>query len=130
MIRVLFAAATLAAGCASEFVVRRPRRQGPVPEVGYVDTGGGDLRYSVEGWSWVVGARRSSALRRMKRLCKGLTPSIIDEYTHEDVDAAYAGAELADGMAQGMDHYNVAPYRHIVFECVPKAQTQSKLVEK
>lgn len=108
----------LLSACVAEVVQKQQPRKGPVPEVGYVDTGGGEVRYSVEGWSLIVASRRNVAFRRMRSICKGLRPKIVDEFTHQDVDVPYAGDDLDVNLQHGMEHYNVAPYHHIVFDCV------------
>ena len=114
----------LLSGCLAETVEKKKPRKGPVPEVGYIDTGGGEVRYSVDGWGFVVGMRRKAALRKMRRVCrnKDLTPKIVDEWTHEDADAIYSdsGDDMDEIMKHGLEHYKVAPYHHIVFECQPK----------
>ena len=46
-------AASLLSACVAVTVERRRPRKGPVKEVGYVEYGGGQVRYSSEGWSWV-----------------------------------------------------------------------------
>ena len=105
--------------CVSEMVDKKNPRLGPVPEVGYVDTGGGELRYSVEGWDWVIATRRSAALRRMRRVCKGLQLKVVKEFTRDDADTPYSQDDIHQ-LAKGVEHYNLAPYRHIVFECESK----------
>ena len=114
--------------CVAELVDKKKPRKGPVPEVGYVETGGGEVRYSVDGWRLVVSLRRGSALRKMRRVCKAkdLTAKVVDEWTHEDVDASYVGGEMSEEMARGLEHFNVAPYHHIVFECVAKDKPYEK----
>jgi hypothetical protein len=129
--RVLFIVATAAllSSCVAEMVEKKKPRRGPVPEVGYIETGGGEVRYSTEGWDWIVATRRMTALRRMKRVCKGkdLEARVTDEFTRDDVDATYHGNDLGDNINKGLEHYQVAPYRHIVFDCVPKSQPEVKL---
>lgn len=119
-------------GCVAEVVEKRKPRKGPVAEVGYVDPGGGDVRYSTEGWGWIVSMRRSTALRKMRRVCKpkDLEAKVIDEFSRDDVDASYVGGEMADEMAKGLQHYNVAPYRHIVFICRLKDKPLTKPGDK
>ncbi len=121
---------TLLAGCVSETVERNRPRKGPVPEVGWVDTGGGEVRYSTDGWGFVVSLRRGSALRRMKKICKGLKAKIDDEFTHQDVNVPYASDDLAQHLDKGVEHYQVAPYHHIVFECfVPLQASATQAVQ-
>ena len=107
----------MVSGCVAETVEKKRPRKGPVPEVGYVDTGGGEVRYSEDGWGLVVAGRRREALRKMRRVCRGLNARITDEFTHQDVDVAYSNDDLAPNMEKGLDHYNVSAYHHIVFEC-------------
>lgn len=116
-----FVALLLLSGCVTEIVQERRPRKGPVAAVGYVDPGGGEVRYSTEGWGLVISARRATALRRMRHVCKPLRPSIIREFTNDDVDVAYNEDDLESNMKQGGDHYQVSPYHHIVFECLTPA---------
>jgi len=106
-------------GCLAETVMQRKPRRGPVPEVGYIETGGGEVRYSLEGWDWFVQGRKHDALRRMKKICRGLDPSVVSEFMRQDADTPYSGADVTDNMSVGLEHYVVSPYRHIVFKCVP-----------
>jgi len=107
--------------CVAETVERRKPRKGPIKEVGFVDLGGGNVRYSVEGWGWFVSGRRRDALRRMRRNCgKLLSPQILDEYQRQDADISYAGTDIATSLDKGMDHFKIAPFHHIVYECRPK----------
>jgi hypothetical protein len=116
----LFAAAVLS-GCVAETVERRRPRKGPVKEVGYVDHGGGRVRYSTEGWGWFVAGRRRHARRLMRKNCgKDLKPEIVDEYTRDDADISYAGDDLEDELQRGSDHYKIAPFQHFAYECRPK----------
>lgn len=122
----LGAAALLLSGCMAEMVEKEKPRKGPVPEVGFIDVGRGEIRYSAEGWGLIVSARRATALRRINHFCrKELEPKITDEFTHEDVDTPYAGMDADDDIPKGLEHYHVAPYHHIVFECVAKAGVQT-----
>lgn len=107
--------------CVAETVERRRPRKGPIKEVGFVDQGGGKVRYSVEGWGWFVAGRRRDALRRIRRNCgKQLAPQILDEYLSQDADIAYAGEDITTNLDKGMDHFKIAPFQHIVYECRPK----------
>ena len=73
--------AVLLSSCVAESVERRRPRKGPIREVGYVDYGGGSVRYALSGWSWFVKGRRRDARRRMRRNCgKDLEPRVSDEY--------------------------------------------------
>ncbi|MDP3543152.1 MAG: hypothetical protein Q8T11_11860 [Elusimicrobiota bacterium] len=111
----------LLSACVAETVERRRPRKGPIKEVGFVDPGGGTVRYSVEGWGWFVAGRRRDALRRIRRNCgKQLAPQITDEYRRNDADIAYAGEDIAVNLDKGMDHFKIAPFQHIVYECRPK----------
>jgi hypothetical protein len=112
------AALIFLSGCVAEVVEKKKPRKGPVPEVGVVDPGGGELRYSEDGWGFVVGMRRSTALRRMRRICGKLMPRVVDDFSRQDVEVPYAGEDLQANIERGLDHYNVAPYHHIVFECI------------
>jgi hypothetical protein len=117
---LVLAAAVLLAGCVAETVQRRRPRRGPVKEVGYVDYGGGQVRYSEEGWSWIVASRRKLALKLMRANCgSDLEPRITDEYAHLDADASYSGEGIDEGMDLGEDqHYVIERYVHLAYECV------------
>ncbi|MEK7858337.1 MAG: hypothetical protein AAB320_04265 [Elusimicrobiota bacterium] len=108
----------LFSGCVAEIVEKKKPRKGPIPEVGYIDTGGGEVKYSIEGWPLWVKARRRTALRRMRRVCGKLKAVITDEFTRQDVEVPYSGEDVKDNLAKGMKHYTVAPFEHIVFDCV------------
>ncbi|MDE2144034.1 MAG: hypothetical protein KGL74_07500 [Elusimicrobia bacterium] len=120
---LLILAASVLSACVAETVERRRPRKGPVKEVGFVDFGGGRVRYSAEGWGWAVASRRRLALKLMARNCgKELTPVITDEYTRQDADAAYAGQDINSSMAIGDNHFNIEHYVHLAYECrVPGA---------
>ena len=116
----LVLAAVLLSACVAVTVERRRPRRGPVKEVGYVDFGGGQVRYSAEGWSWVVASRRRTALKLMSRNCgPDLTPAITDEYSRADADAAYNGADIDASMSIGDQHYVIERYVHLAYNCVP-----------
>lgn len=115
------AACAALSGCVAETVRRNPPRRGPVAAVGYVDSGGGEVRYSIEGWSWFVAGRRRDALRRMRKICRPLKPLIVDEATRQDADVSYSQEDLDVNMDRGIEHFTVAPYVHYVFECVRPA---------
>jgi hypothetical protein len=107
--------------CVAETVERRKPRKGPIKEVGFVDMGGGKIRYSVDGWGWFVSGRRRDALRRMRKNCgKKLAPQILDEYQRQDADISYSGDDISTSLDKGMDHFKIAPFHHIVYECRPK----------
>lgn len=116
------AACFLLGACIAETVVRRPPRRGPVAEVGYVDLGGGEVRYSLEGWSAAVSSRRRTAQRLMRSNCGDLTPRIVDEYPHEDADATYEEEDVSASFAEGADHYHVERFMHLIYECRPKGE--------
>ncbi|HAM34299.1 MAG TPA: hypothetical protein DEB40_05025 [Elusimicrobia bacterium] len=113
----LMACCLLAAGCVAETVRKNQPRKGPVQEVGYVDTGGGEVRYSLDGWSWFVAGRRRDAWRRMRRICGTLKPLVTDEFSRQDADVSYSQEDIYVNLERGMEHYTVAPYNHIVFDC-------------
>lgn len=111
-------ALTLLSGCVAESVERRRPRKGPIKEVGFVDLGGGNIRYSTEGWSWFVAGRRRHAMRLMRKNCgKELVPRITDEYRRQDADISYAGEDITTNLDKGMDHFKIAPFDHLVYEC-------------
>jgi len=113
-------AALVLAGCVAETIERRKPRKGPVKEVGYVDFGGGRVRYSAEGWGWIVASRRRLAERLMARNCgKDLEPRVVDEYVRKDADATYAGEDVVASLSHGDEHYVVERYVHVAYECRP-----------
>ena len=108
-----------AAGCMVYTVKETPPRKGPVPEVGYIDKGSGEIKYSPEGWSWIIKWRRRRALKKIGKLCQGLDYKITDEYAWEDVETPYGKMDIDEHMGKGMKHYNVDTYIHIEYECQP-----------
>ena len=106
--------------CVAETVERRRPRKGPIQEVGYVEFGGGRVRYSAEGWSWAVSSRRRTALKLMSRNCgRELSAHVIDEFVRTDADAKYAGEDIAASMSHGDEHFVVEHYVHMSYECRP-----------
>lgn len=111
----------LLSGCVAETVERRRPRKGPIKAVGFVDLGGGNVRYSVDGWKWFVAGRRRHALRLMRKNCgKQLAPQILDEYLRQDADISYSGEDIDTNLDKGMDHFKIAPFEHLIYECRPK----------
>ena len=112
---------TFLSACVAETVERRRPRKGPIKEVGFVDLGGGHIRYSMDGWGWFVSGRRRDALRKMRKNCgKLLAPQILDEYLRQDADISYSGEDIALNLDKGMDHFKIAPFEHLLSECRPK----------
>ncbi|MFI5362966.1 MAG: hypothetical protein ACHQ49_13430 [Elusimicrobiota bacterium] len=117
----LVLAVVFLSACVAITVERRRPRKGPVKEVGYVDYGGGQVRYSAEGWSWIVASRRKTALKLMSVNCgSDLEPRITDEYEHQDADAAYSGSDIDTSMSIGDEHYVIERHVHLAYECVPR----------
>lgn len=122
---LLVAAALVLSACVAETVERRRPRKGPVKEVGFVDYGGGRVRYSAEGWSWIVASRRRLALKLMARNCGGdLEPRIIDEFTRQDADATYTEEDISSTMTRGDEHFVVEHFVHLTYECRPRGWTE------
>ena len=118
---ILFCCLILLSSCVAETVERRRPRKGPIKAVGFVDMGGGNIRYSVEGWAWFVSGRHRHALRMMRKNCgKLLEPQVLDEYLRQDSDIAYAGEDITTNLSKGMDHFKIAPFQHMQYECRPK----------
>ena len=114
----LVLAALVLSACVAETVARRAPRRGPIKEVGFVEYGGGQVRYSDEGWRWVVASRRKTALKLMARNCgPDLSPEIVDEYSRTDADAAYSGEDIDASMSSGDQHYVIERYIHLAYEC-------------
>ena len=116
----LLLAALVLSACVAETVERRKPRRGPVKEVAFVEYGGGQVRYSAEGWGFAVASRRKLALKLMKNNCGAeLEPRITDEYTRQDADAAYSGIDIDSSMSSGDAHFVIERYVHLAYECVP-----------
>jgi hypothetical protein len=124
-VALLLAAVTILSACVAETVERRRPRKGPVKEVGFVDYGGGRVRYSAEGWSWIVSSRRRLALKLMSRNCgSDLEPRIVDEFTRQDADATYTEEDISSTMTRGDEHYVVEHFTHLTYECRPHGWTE------
>lgn len=108
------------AGCTAQMVEQRPPRQGPIPEVGLIERGRGEARYSTEGWGWVIALRRRTALAKIRRFCKGMKFEIVEEFTRDDVEVPYTQGELDANLGKGLRHYRVDSFHHVVFECAPR----------
>ncbi len=122
---LLALSAAVLCACVAETVERRRPRKGPVKEVGYVDLGGGRVRYSAEGWSWIVASRRRLARKLMARNCgKDLEPRIVDEFTRQDADATYTEEDISSTLVRGDQHYVVEHYTHLTYECRPPGWTE------
>ena len=114
---ILIAALFLSA-CVAETIERRKPRRGPIQEVGFIDLGGGRVRYSAEGWPWIVASRRRTALTLMKKNCgRDLKVQITDEFMRTDADAPYIGQDINSSMNVGGDHYVIEKYVHLSYEC-------------
>lgn len=114
------ASAALGAGCAAEFLERRPRRPGPVPEV-VLDAGGGHLRYSLRGPGWFVSSRRQDAIEKMNQYCGGGDRyRIVDEVARVDTQARFVATDLGDedSLNKSDRHYETRTVQHLYFECV------------
>lgn len=122
MALLYFVAAALLAACGSSAVKMEPPRSSTVPGVGLIETGRGEVKYPVEGWEWVVAARRRSAFKRIAKACASMTFQVIAESTRQDTEVPYSQTDLGESLARGLKHYEVNPFRHIVYECVPKGK--------
>jgi hypothetical protein len=105
------------AGCVAETVRKNPPRLGPVKAVGYVDMGGGEVRYSADGWKWFVAGRRRAAGTLMRHVCGKLRPVVTEEFTQEDADVPYSQEDISVTIQLGAEHFTLAPYTHLVYEC-------------
>ena len=57
----------------------------------------------------------------MRKNCgKLLAPQVLDEYLRQDADIAYAGEDISTNLDKGMDHYKIAPFQHMSYECRAK----------
>ncbi|MBI5241343.1 MAG: hypothetical protein HY926_12795 [Elusimicrobia bacterium] len=109
--------ALLLSGCVAETVRKARPRKGTIREIGYVDLGGGEVRYSLDGWGWFVAGRRRAARALMRRVCGKLKPVVTEEFEREDADVPYSQDDIAATMARGAEHFTVARYMHMVFDC-------------
>ena len=91
-------------------------------EVGYVDPGHGEVRYSTEGWRFVVAWRRRTAFRMIRKTCLHMPYKVSDEFTRQDAEVAYSEAPLDATLEKGLQHYRINPFNHIVFDCQPTAK--------
>lgn len=118
---LLALSAVLLSACVAVTVDRRRPRKGPVKEVGFVDFGGGQVRYSAEGWGPIVASRRRTALRLMASNCgKELEPRVTDEYERMDADAKYSEEEVTTTLERGEEHFVLEKYVHLAYECRPR----------
>ncbi len=118
---LLFVLIAALSSCVAETVERRKPRKGPVKEVGFVDMGGGHVRYSTDGWGWFVSGRRRDALRKMRKNCgKELAPQVTDDYHRQDTDISYSGEDVTTNLDKGMEHFKIAPFQHLTYDCKPK----------
>ena len=101
----------------AETVRKNPPRKGPVKAVGYVDMGGGEVRYSTDGWSWFVAGRRRAGRALMRHICGKLKPVVTEEFDKEDADVPYSQDDIATTLQRGDEHFTLAPFTHMVFEC-------------
>lgn len=108
------AVSCLACGCQAMLVESRPRRQAGAA----MEPGGGEVKYSLDGWAWLVRSRAEDARARMESACKPGTVKVLEEVDRETQEAQFAPGELAENVASGAGQYRGAPYRHVYFECV------------
>ncbi len=115
---IFFAVLVCLPACVAETVERRRPRRGPVKAVGFVDLGGGQVRYGLDGWSWFVSGRRRHAMRLMRKNCGSeLAPQVMDEYTRQDADIAYSGEDITVNIDKGLEHFKISPFQHMSYEC-------------
>ncbi|MBI5243307.1 MAG: hypothetical protein HY922_06405 [Elusimicrobia bacterium] len=125
--RAFFALAGVLAflGCRAVVVELRRAVKGPVAEVGYIDPGGGHVRYALRGAAFFVSQRRKDALKLAGRHCGGPkggskdgAVKIVKEWAQEDNETPYNAEDLEASLRYNLDHYRVEPYQHLLFECV------------
>jgi len=115
----VLAAAVLLSGCRAAVVELRRPVKGPVAEVGYIDPGGGHVRYALRGAKFLVNQRRRDALKRAGRHCDGgMNVRLVKEWRQDDVETPYNGDELEAALKLDLDHYRLEPYQHLLFDCV------------
>lgn len=87
------------------------------------------MRYALRGAAFLVRQRRAHALRLAKRRCAALNApqkasapafKIVKEWSQEDSETPYNAEELDVSLKNGLEHYRVEPYRHLLFECSMK----------
>ena len=59
----------------------------------------------------------------MRKNCGKLLPQVLDEYLRQDADIAYAGEDISTNLDKGMEHFKIAPFEHLIYECRPKGAT-------
>lgn len=119
------------AACKASLVDTRQALKGPVPEVPYIDFGGGEVRYPLGGAKSLRGFRRRDALAKMGRFCGGAAHVKVErEFDRDDMETPYHAGELEEVVALQAEHYRVHPYRHIVFGCTKPAPEPKKPVKK
>lgn len=119
MRRLAALAAVALLACRADFVEKRRRVAGPVPEVGLIDAGGGHLRFALKGPGFVVEGRRKDAFRKMTAYCGGEGSVRVEkEYAREDVETPYNAQDIEETVARNLAHYKIEEYRHIEFRCV------------
>ena len=105
-------------GCGGELMETRRRVPGPVPEVGWLDPGGGHAKYSLQGAAWIVEGRRKDALEKIAAYCAGAGKyKIVDEVDRDEMEASYSANDVEESVGHGGKHYAATKYRHVYFEC-------------
>ena len=117
----------LFSSCKASVVDTHPAVKGPVPEVPYIDFGGGQVRYPLGGARSLLGVRRRDAFRRMARFCGGAAHvKVRREFDRDDSETPYNAGELEEVVALQAEHYRVHSYRHIEFQCTQPAPPPKK----
>jgi hypothetical protein len=57
-------------------------------------------------------------MRRMRSVCGKLKAVVTEEFAREDADVPYSQEDIEVTMSRGIEHFVVAPYEHLVFDCV------------
>jgi len=90
----------LFSSCKASVVDTHPAVKGPVPEVPYIDFGGGQVRYPLGGARSLLGVRRRDAFRRMARFCGGAAHvKVRREFDRDDSETPYNAGELEEVVA-------------------------------
>lgn len=117
---LLSLAACLLAACGAAMVQTRKRVKGPVPEVGWLDPGGGDVRYLATGGGWMEKRRREDAVGKIAEYCGGAGNfKIVDEVEKVEQEDPYNKDAIEDTIGSGGKHYEERRYHHVYFECKP-----------
>ncbi|MBI3297710.1 MAG: hypothetical protein HYZ75_06075 [Elusimicrobia bacterium] len=116
---VLLAGVLAFCACDATLTETRPRKSGPVAEVGLIDAGAGRARYALKGPGWLVSKRRKRALALIAKRCGGPALFKVAAERDEDVpETRYTEDDLDATTFLERGHYKVEKYRIMEYECL------------